>query len=86
MRDADQHHRDWAGRSAFVLAVGVAIGWSVAVLFVVSPWRTTPVGDAAANFLATLGGAMVGAVATYLGSTGRRPWAQPKPEEPKPDA
>jgi hypothetical protein len=60
--------RDWAGRSAYALSIGLAIGWSGALLMAAFP-SASPVSDTGANLLSTLGGAMAGAVATYLGST-----------------
>jgi len=59
--------RDWPGRCAFVLACGLAVGWAGTILLVA--WQGGPLSDHSANTLATLGGAMAGAVATYLGST-----------------
>ena len=60
-------HDDWPGRCAFVLACGLAVGWAGTILLVA--WQGGPLSDHSANTLATLGGAMAGAVATYLGST-----------------
>jgi hypothetical protein len=62
----DDGHQ-WAGRSAFVVASGLAIGWAGALLIVA--FKGGPISHDSANVLATLGGAMAGAVATYLGST-----------------
>lgn len=59
--------REWAGRSAFVIACGLGLGWAGALLIV--SLRGGPITDHGADLLATLGGAMAGAVATYLGST-----------------
>ena len=59
--------QDWAGRSAFVLACGLAFGWAGALLL--AAWEHGPVSQQGANLLSTLGGAIAGAVATYLGST-----------------
>jgi hypothetical protein len=59
--------RDWAGPCAFVLACGLALGWAGALLL--AAWRGGPISDHGTHLLATLGGAMAGAVATYLGST-----------------
>jgi len=90
---------DWAGRCAFVLACGLAIGWSGALLIATLAliWRETPVSQQGANLLSTLGGAIAGAVATYLGTTlhhleGARmspdkpahPITPPPPEKPEP--
>jgi hypothetical protein len=60
--------RDWAGRSCYVLSWGLAIGWSGALLISALP-RAGPISDQGAHLLSALGGAMAGAVATYLGST-----------------
>lgn len=77
--------RDWAGRSAYALSLGLAVGWGGALLMAVFPH--VPVSDTVANLLATLGGAIAGAVATYLGSAiharaGSSRASDPHPPEP----
>ena len=57
---------DWAGASAFVLAFGLSAGFATALIFAASP-ATTTITDAGVQLLSTIGGAMVGAVAAYLG-------------------
>jgi len=59
--------REWAGRCAFVLACGLATGWCGALL--VAAVYGGPISDHSANMISAIGGAMSGAVATYLGST-----------------
>jgi len=57
--------RDWRGPIAFVLALGVAISLVSGVITAeVTPGKVT---TEEAGFFSTLGGAIVGAVATYLG-------------------
>lgn len=63
--------RDWRGYIAFVMAVGLAAGFASALIMSASA-RTPPINETTATLLATLGGAMVGAVATYLGGVHRR--------------
>lgn len=59
--------RDWRGLIAFVLALGVAIALVAGVLSAeITPGSVTP---QEGSFFSTLGGAIVGAVATYLGVT-----------------
>lgn len=58
--------KDWAGRTAFVLAAFVAGGWATAIILAATPLTDT-ISDAGANLLATVGGVLAGAVATYLG-------------------
>jgi NhaP-type Na+/H+ or K+/H+ antiporter len=62
---------DWPGAIAFVLAFGVAIGFAVAIILAAS-WRTPPISEQTATLFSTLGGAIIGAVATYLGGTIQR--------------
>jgi membrane associated rhomboid family serine protease len=63
---------DIAGLVALVLAIGVAVGFAgLALLFALAPEAAGPAGAAV---FGTLGGAMVGSLATYLGArsaTGR---------------
>src|SRR5262245_107988 len=57
---------DFAGICATILAVGLSAGWAGAIL--IAAFRGQQIGEQGANLLATLGGAMAGAIATYLGS------------------
>lgn len=82
--------RDWRGPIALILALGVAIALVSGVLTAeLTPNVVTPQETA---FLSTLGGAMVGALATYLGVTHNRTnggndmheTETPEPPEPEP--
>lgn len=65
--------RDWTGPTAFVLALGVSIGFAGTMIVIAGPWKNTdPLGTAAGYILSALGGAMIGAVAAYLGGFGRK--------------
>ena len=75
-------HDDWVGLCAFVLACGLAVGWSGTILLVA--WQGGPLSDHSANTLATLGGAMAGAVATYLGGSALRREHGPDLEQRQP--
>lgn len=57
---------DWRGYIAFVMALGISIGFGAALIMSASA-RTPPINETTATLLATLGGAMVGAIATYMG-------------------
>jgi hypothetical protein len=57
--------RDWRGPIVLVLAVGVSITLVVGVTGAV--WTPGKVTAEESTFFSTLGGAIVGAVATYLG-------------------
>jgi hypothetical protein len=90
---------DWPGLAAFVLALGVALG--IVLGFVNAVIQSEPMSSEAANLLSTLGGAAIGAVATYIGiahanggdhmedpgiiETPPDPEPEPAPE-PEPDA
>jgi hypothetical protein len=63
---------DWRGRVALTLAAGVSVGWSVAVILVVTPW-SGPLSAEGAALLSTVGGVIAGACATYLGQQNRQP-------------
>jgi hypothetical protein len=73
--------RDWRGYIAFTLALGISVGWATGLILSASA-RTPPIGENTAQLLSTLGGAMVGAVAAYLGM-GRRD--KPPPEDKRED-
>jgi hypothetical protein len=70
---------DWRGYVAFILAMGLAVGWATALIMSASS-RTPPIGQETGTLLATLGGGMAGAVGAYLGM-GRRDPPPPPPEE-----
>jgi hypothetical protein len=57
---------DWPGRVALVLAAFVGGGWATALVLAATPWTDT-ISEQGANLLATVGGVLAGAVATYLG-------------------
>lgn len=57
---------DWPGYIAFILSMGLSIGFATALIMSASS-RTPPIGKETSTLLATIGGSMVGAVATYLG-------------------
>lgn len=75
--------RDWRGYVAFILAVGLSVGWATGLIMSASS-RTPPIGENTAQLLSTLGGAMVGAVAAYLGM-GRRERKDEHTEDENPD-
>jgi hypothetical protein len=59
--------RDWRGPIALILAVGVAVAFcSGVVIAEISPNMVT---EQETTFFSTLGGAIMGALATYLGVT-----------------
>lgn len=57
---------DFAGVCAVILAFGLSVGWCGAIIW--AAWTGRPANDATIQLLSTLGGAMAGAIATYLGS------------------
>jgi hypothetical protein len=59
----------WAGAVALVLALCVGIGWAVALIVVAV--NDEPIGPRTATFLATIGGALAGAVVGWLGASTR---------------
>lgn len=77
--------KDWAGRTAFVLAAFVAGGWATALVISATPW-TDLISDTGANLLSTVGGVLAGAVATYLGhQAGTNETKTREPEHPPED-
>jgi Mn2+/Fe2+ NRAMP family transporter len=62
---------DWAGRTAFLLALGVAVALTTIVLTAAVEDRPLTSGEVTA--IATVFGATVGAVATYLGGQSKQP-------------
>ncbi|WP_157931265.1 hypothetical protein [Mycobacteroides abscessus] len=58
----------YAGISVVVMAVGLSASLSVSL--VLSVLQTTPISQQLAGVLSTLGGAVVGSIATYLGVRG----------------
>ena len=74
--------RDWRAVIALVLSTGVAVGFAAALIMSASS-RTPPIGENTAQLLSTLGGAMIGAVAAYLGmGRGDPPPPPDKDEDP----
>src|SRR5262245_42133177 len=69
-------HRDWAGMAAFVLALGLAVGFGVALVLVASPF-TESITEPTANLLSVVGGGIVAIVAAYM--------ARERAPEPPPD-
>lgn len=59
----------YAGISVVVMSVGLSASLSVSL--VLSVLQTTPISQQLAGVLSTLGGAVVGSIATYLGVRGR---------------
>lgn len=57
---------DWAGRVAFVIAVGVSGGWGVALIIAATPW-TPSISDTGADLMLAIGGGLAASLATYLG-------------------
>jgi purine-cytosine permease-like protein len=70
---------DWAGAVAFILAVGVSL--SLVLGFAGATFQSKTISAAGANLLSTLAGAVVGAVATYLGIGRREQAAHDREEE-----
>lgn len=60
---------EWAGLIAFVLALGVAISMTVAL--VGSVLSSDPISSEKASLLSTLYGAAIGVIGTYIGAHGR---------------
>jgi hypothetical protein len=56
---------DWPGACAFVLAFGVAV--TLIVGMAGAAVQDSPISEQGASLLSTLGGAAIGAIATYLG-------------------
>jgi hypothetical protein len=70
----------WAGACAFVMASSLSIGFAVGLVMSASP-RTPPINETTATLLATLGGAMGGSVATYIGLSASRKQPPSKEDE-----
>jgi hypothetical protein len=75
---------DWPGRVAFTLAAFVAGGWAVALILASTPWTDT-ISETGANLLATVGGVLAGALATYLGGAAERARSNPDTPDDTPD-
>jgi purine-cytosine permease-like protein len=56
---------DWPGVVAFTLALGVSV--SLIIGMTGAALNAGPLGEKTSSLLATLGGAAIGAIATYLG-------------------
>lgn len=65
----------WHGMAGVVLSVSVGVGWSIAL--VVTAVKDGPVTEAGATILNTIGGGLIGAVATWIGLAGGK-----KPDDP----
>lgn len=65
----------WHGLAGVILAACVGLGWSIAL--VVTSVKNGPVTDAGAQILNTIGGGLIGAVATWIGLAGGK-----KPSDP----
>jgi purine-cytosine permease-like protein len=72
--------RDWRGWIAYTMSLGVSVGFATALIMSASS-RTPPIGENTAQLLATLGGAMIGAIAAYLGMGRRDPPDDDKRDE-----
>ena len=72
--------KDWRGLGtpgiiAFVLAAGLSASMVLAILSTMI--RSNPLGESASVFLSTLFGTVVGAIATFLGSSKQPPREPP---------
>lgn len=65
----------WHGLAGVILALCVGIGWAVALI--ATAVKNGPVTDAGAQILNTIGGGLIGAVATWIGLAGGK-----KPGDP----
>jgi hypothetical protein len=59
--------RDYAGVAAVILAVGLVIGWSGALVLTMSPF-THPITDGELQLLGGIGQVLAGSLATFLGA------------------
>jgi hypothetical protein len=62
-------HGEWAGLIAFVLAIGISVSMVVALIGAVL--QTGPIDQQKSNLLATVFGASIGVIGTYIGAHGR---------------
>jgi hypothetical protein len=62
-------HGEWAGLIALVLALGVAVSMAAAVISTMV--SNQPITSEKANLLATMTGAAIGVIGTYIGAHGR---------------
>lgn len=60
----------YAGISVVVMAIGLTVSLSASLVLAVI--QTTPISQQLAGVLSTLGGAVMGSIATYLGVRGRQ--------------
>lgn len=70
---------DWAGLCALVLSLGLAIGWVAGIIILA--WHGRSLGETGGSVASTLGGAIVGAIASYLGGAALR---RERGDEPPP--
>jgi hypothetical protein len=62
-------HGEWAGLIAFVLALGISISMVVSLIGAVL--EDGPIDQQKSNLLATVFGASIGVIGTYIGAHGR---------------
>lgn len=63
--------RDWPGLAAFILAVGLGVGWAVSLIILATPW-TNQINQAESDLLNGIGQVLAGALATFLGVSSQR--------------
>jgi hypothetical protein len=71
---------NWTGPIAFVLALGISV--ALATSLIVIALHPVPLDGPLESVLTTLAGAAVGAVATYLGTRGRKSGGTPSDPDP----
>lgn len=65
----------WHGVAGVVLSICVGVGWAASL--VITSLQSGPVTDAGATILNTIGGGLIGAVATWIGLAGGKKPADP---------
>jgi hypothetical protein len=65
----------WHGLAGVILAATVGIGWSVSLI--ITAFKDGPITPEGATILNTIGGGLIGAVATWIGLAGGK-----KPNDP----
>lgn len=73
----------WHGMAGVILAACVGVGWAVALI--ATAVQHGPITDAGATILNTIGGGLVGAVATWIGLAGGKKPSDPDVNEPEQD-
>lgn len=73
-RDPWWQQVDWTGAVALVLALGVSLSMSIALVggLVGAIWHDRPISEHGAAMLSTIFGAAIGALASYLGQSRER--------------